>query len=88
MACGAPVVCSNVSSLPEVAGGAALLAPPMDDDALAAAIHLVLTQPSLAETLRRKGFAQAAGFTWRHCAEQTAALYHETAARKAAEVRP
>ena len=62
MACGAPVVCSDVSSLPEVAGDAALAVAPQDDAALAAATHLVLTQPALAELLRARGGAELPAF--------------------------
>lgn len=78
MACGAPTVCSTISSLPEVAGDAALLVPPTDDEALAAAVQRVLTEPGLAEAMRSKGFQQAAGFRWERCAEETVAVYGET----------
>ena len=76
MACPAPVVCSNVSSLPEVAGDAALLVPPLAADALAAAVRLVVTQPALAAEMRRRGLQQAARFRWTTCAGETTALYH------------
>lgn len=75
MACAAPVVCSNVSSLPEVTGDAALLAPPQDVEALADAVRLVVTQPALAERMRGRGLHQAARFRWDRCAAETAALY-------------
>ncbi|MBE2238579.1 MAG: glycosyltransferase family 4 protein [Caldilineaceae bacterium] len=75
MACAAPVVCSNVSSLPEVAGDAALLTPPHDHEALAAAVQLVVTQPALAGEMRRRGQRQAARFRWESCAAATADLY-------------
>ena len=77
MACGAPVVCSNVSSLPEVAGDAALLAPPTDDEALAAAIKRILTEPGLASALSTKGFAQANRFQWERCARATVEIYRQ-----------
>ena len=80
MACGAPVVASNVSSLPEVAGDAALLIPPTDDTALALAVHLVITQPNLADALRTHGLARAAPFTWRRTAADTVAVYEQTLA--------
>lgn len=79
MACGAPVVCSNVSSLPEVAGGAALLVAPEDDAALADAVRLVLTQPALAESMRERGRIQAARFRWERCAAETLAVYRRLA---------
>jgi len=88
MACGAPVICSNVSSLPEVAGDAALLVPPTDADAIADGLRRLLANPSLQERLRALGKAQAARFTWERCAQETAALYLETATRKAREVHP
>lgn len=77
MACGAPVVCSNVSSLPEVAGDAALLVDLMDVDALHAAVRRVLTDGELAQHLSTAGPRQAAGFRWERCAAETAALYQE-----------
>ena len=80
MACAAPVVCSNVSSLPEVAGDAALLVDPHDPVALADAVALVLTQPALADAMRALGPPQAACFRWESCAAETAALYHAVAA--------
>ncbi len=79
MACATPVVCSNVSSLPEVAGAAALMAAPEDDDGLAHAVHLVLSQPQLAAALRAAGLAQAARFRWPRCAAQTVELYRQVA---------
>ncbi|MFN8489116.1 MAG: glycosyltransferase family 1 protein [Caldilineaceae bacterium] len=82
MACGAPVVCSNISSLPEVAGDAALLVAPTDDEALAAAIQRVFTEPGLARVMQTKGFAQAARFRWVQCAQETVTIYQETGKRK------
>ena len=75
MACGTPVVCSNVSSLPEVAGSAALLVDPRDEEALLAALRRILTEPGLAEELSRRGREQAARFSWSRCAEETVAVY-------------
>ncbi len=71
------MVCSNVSSLPEVAGDAALLVDPMDVDALHAAVRRVLTDGELARHLSAAGQRQAAGFRWERCAAETAALYQE-----------
>lgn len=75
MACGAPVVCSNTSSLPEVAGDAALLVDPLDVDALAAALARVLQDPALREQMRARGLAQAARFSWERAARETLAVY-------------
>ena len=71
MACGCPVVCSNSSSLPEVAGNAALYHHPLDKEALTDQLSRLLTQPTLAATLRQKGLEQAARFSWEACAAQT-----------------
>jgi glycosyltransferase involved in cell wall biosynthesis len=83
MACGTPVVTSNTSSLPEVAGDAALLVDPCDVDAIAAALRRVLTDPGLAEELRARGPARAAEFTWERTARETLAVYERAAASRA-----
>ncbi len=75
MACGAAVICSNASSLPEVAGEAALLVDPLDVEALAAAITRVLDDAGLAEDLRRRGLRQAARFSWSQTARRTLEIY-------------
>jgi len=75
MACGTPVICSNVSSLPEVAGSAALQVDPRDSTALAAAISRVLDDPSLREQMRSDGLAQAGRFSWTRTAQQTLDAY-------------
>jgi len=83
MACGAPVVCANTSSLPEVAGDAALLVDPLDTDALTAALRRVLSDPELASELRRRGAAQAARFSWERTAQETLAVYEQVLAQPA-----
>lgn len=72
LACGRPVVTSNVSSLPEAGGDAAIFAPPSDGDALSDALARALTVEP--EALAR-GPAHAARFTWAATAAQTAASY-------------
>lgn len=79
MACAAPVVCSNVSSLPEVTGDAALHVSPHDPGALAAAVRLLVSQPALLAAMRQRGPAQAARFRWESAAAETAALYYNVA---------
>jgi glycosyltransferase involved in cell wall biosynthesis len=79
MACGAPVVCSDRTSLPEVVGDAAVLVDPEDPGALVAAVRGVLADPARAEDLRRRGIERARGFTWERAAERTAAVYREAA---------
>ena len=75
MACGTPVVCSNTSSLPEVAGDAALLVDPLNVNALAATIGRVLGDAALAGDMCQRGLQQAARFTWAQTAQQTLAIY-------------
>jgi len=70
MACGTPVVAANTSSLPEVAGDAALLVDPHDAEALAEALARVLTDDALRRTLRRRGLQRARRFTWQAAAEK------------------
>jgi glycosyltransferase involved in cell wall biosynthesis len=77
MACGAPVITSNVSALPEVAGDAALLVNPDDEAALAEAILRVVTDPGLAATFRERGLKRARHFTWQRTAIETVAAYRE-----------
>lgn len=75
MACGTPVVCSNVSSMPEVAGDAACMVDPYDSEALALALQQLLTTPSLQEDLRQRGLQQANTFSWQRTARETLAVY-------------
>ncbi|PKO22871.1 MAG: glycosyltransferase family 1 protein [Chloroflexi bacterium HGW-Chloroflexi-1] len=75
MACGAPVVCSNTSSLPEVAGDAALLVDPLDIDAIADTLYRLLADPDLRADLARRGLVQAARFSWPRAATETLAVY-------------
>jgi glycosyltransferase involved in cell wall biosynthesis len=75
MARGVPVACSRRSSLPEVAGDAALLFDPEDVDAIRAAMERLLTDSELADGLRAAGRERAALFTWERTAELTVASY-------------
>jgi len=70
MACGAPVVSSNASSLPEVAGDAALYFDPRDVDAMANAMHRALSDAALRDELRARGLAQARKFSWEKAARE------------------
>lgn len=78
MACGTPVITSNISSLPEVAGSAALLIDPLNEQELAAALQRILNDQPLRARLRAEGVRQAAKFTWRDAAEKTLQLYRES----------
>ena len=71
MACGTPVVCSQSSSLPEVAGDAALLVDPLDPDSLAEALVRVVEEEGLRRELAERGFEQAQRFSWQRCARET-----------------
>ena len=71
MRCGTPVITSTTSSLPEVAGEAALLVNPRDSDAIAEALGRLVTDQALRADLIERGYRQADRFTWRQAAEQT-----------------
>ena len=75
MACGAPVICSNVSSLPEVTGDAALLVSPDDVPGLAEAMRGVWEDLELRRDMVARGLARARGFTWERVARQTIRTY-------------
>ncbi len=75
MACGCPVVTSNVSSLPEVAGDAAVLVDPYSVDAIAGGIATLWTDEGRRRELSARGLARARSFTWERTARETAALY-------------
>ncbi len=75
MACGTPVVTSNLSSMPEIAGDAALLIDPYDVDALADAIRRLVSDEALRTELVERGFEQAACFTWERAAQQLRDVY-------------
>jgi glycosyltransferase involved in cell wall biosynthesis len=79
MASGTPVVTSNVSSLPEVAGDAAVLVDPYSPQAIADGIYQVLTDESLRRSLRQKGVARAAQFSWEQSVRRIRAIYGEAA---------
>ena len=75
MACGTPVVTSNVASLPEVVGNAALLRDPRDYGGLADAVYSVLTDRTLEELLIERGRSHVKKFTWERTAEETLEVY-------------
>lgn len=77
MALGAPAVTSNVSSLPEVAGDAAVLVDPCCVEAIAGGLRRVVTDPGLADALRAKGIARAQTFSWERTAAEHLRLYRE-----------
>ena len=75
MSCGAPVVISDRGSLPEIAGGAALVVDPDDAHALAEAMKRATGDADLRARLRERGLARAAEFGWERCARETLAVY-------------
>ena len=79
MASGAPVIASNRSAVPEVAGDAAWLVDPEDTDALAAALVALTRDPERRADLSRRGLDQAAKFTWAGAVEKTWQVYRELA---------
>ena len=79
MAAGAPVITSSVSSMPEVAGDAALLVDPLDVEAITEAILRLATDSALSDDLRQRGRTRAAGFDWHTCAEAVADVYRSVA---------
>jgi glycosyltransferase involved in cell wall biosynthesis len=77
MASGCPVVTSNISSLPEVAGDAAIMVDPTSVDAIADAMAQVLGDAGLGADLRRRGLERAGMFSWERCAQETQAVYEQ-----------
>jgi glycosyltransferase involved in cell wall biosynthesis len=77
MASGTPVVTSNVSSLPEVVGDAAVLVDPTDAESIADGMRRVLTDPALAASLSTRGLTRAAEFSWERSVRQIRAIYGE-----------
>lgn len=77
MSCGVPVISSNASSLPEVAGDAAILVNSNDTNAYAANIVKVLSNAKLAKKMSQDGITQAAKFSWKKNAQQTMKVYEK-----------
>ncbi len=82
MACGTPVLCSNTSSLPEVAGDAALPISPGDVRGWAQAIEQITRDATLRAELRQRGLRQAKRFSWEETARQTREVYREIYAHR------
>jgi glycosyltransferase involved in cell wall biosynthesis len=80
MASGTPVVTSNISSLPEVAGDAAVLVDPHFPQAIADGIYTVLTDESVRRALRQKGLARAAQFSWEQSVRRVLDIYRDAGA--------
>lgn len=81
MHCGTPVIASNTSSLPEIVGEAGLQVDPLDVNAIATAMDLIVWNKDLRSRLRVQGYQQARQFTWERCGEQILTALEETAAQ-------
>jgi glycosyltransferase involved in cell wall biosynthesis len=80
MACGAPVLTSDCSSLAEIGAGAALLVDPRREEAVADGLARLLGGPALREELRAAGLARAAEYSWARAAEETVCVYEAVGA--------
>ena len=88
MACGTPTIVSNVSSLPEVVGDAALLVNPRDTEEIAVAMHRLLTDDDLHAELSEKGLQRAHTFSWEKAARRTLEVYRQVVAARTAPSSP
>ncbi len=77
MACGCPVITSNISSMPEVAGGAAMLVDPYNVEELSSTVEKVLSDEQLRREMRDKGLERVKVFSWQKTAMQTLQVYKE-----------
>jgi glycosyltransferase involved in cell wall biosynthesis len=77
MACGVPVITSNTSALPEIAGEAACLVDPKDPHEMSWQITKILSNEVLYNEMKEKGFENAKRFTWQNAAHATEAVYNE-----------
>lgn len=79
MGCGTPTVCANVTALPEIAGDAAVLVDPLDEESIYYGLRRVVTDAALRESLRERGLHRAAQFSWERTARETVAVYRKVA---------
>jgi glycosyltransferase involved in cell wall biosynthesis len=77
MACGTPVVTSNISSLPEVVGSAGILVNPHDHEEIASAIYRLLTDKKLSSRFTKEGLERSSHFTWEKAAAEMLAIFRE-----------
>ena len=77
MACGCPVIASNVTSLPEIAGNASILVNPLDAGEIVKAIKMVILDETLRKELIKKGLERVKAFSWEKCAKETLKTYKE-----------
>ncbi len=81
MACGTPVICSNTSSIPEIAGDAALLCHPGDAATMGAQLRELAANPDQRRIMGERGLRQAAKFRWSRAADETIQTYYRAAGR-------
>jgi glycosyltransferase involved in cell wall biosynthesis len=79
MACGTPILTSNVNGLKEIAGDAAVLIDPSDTELIANSMARILSSSELRGSLSRKGLERSSIFSWDHCAKSTLALLERVA---------
>ena len=77
MKCGTPVLTSNISSLPEIVGHAAILVDPYDEESIAFGMEQLVQDSDLRERLAREGLQQAALFSWQKAAAETLNIYRQ-----------
>ncbi|MBO8132075.1 MAG: glycosyltransferase family 4 protein [Candidatus Marinimicrobia bacterium] len=77
MACGTPVVTSNVSSLPETVNDAAIKVDPYNPEEIAKAVRKILNDPDFSKNLTKKGLTHSSKYTWKRCAEETYSFYKD-----------
>lgn len=77
MACGCPVVCSNLTSLPEVAGDAGVLFDPREPDEIAQAVWSVWDDAAVCRGMRERGLSRASLFTWEETTRRTMEVYRK-----------
>ncbi|WP_199621702.1 glycosyltransferase family 4 protein [Paenibacillus alkalitolerans] len=82
ISCGAPVVTSRTSSLPEIAGEGALFINPREVDSLVEAMTRLLSHPGLRETLKTAALKQSRKFSWKNTTEQILDIYHQVMENK------
>jgi glycosyltransferase involved in cell wall biosynthesis len=80
MACGCPVIASDIPPFREVTNGTALLIPPDDVEKLGQALHDFVRSEEMRDSLGKQGLMRARDFSWDRCAKETLAIYHEAAA--------
>lgn len=86
MRCGTPVIASNIKVMLEVVGDAAILIDPHDDEALAVAMHRILSDDHLRQDLISKGFVRAQKFSWDQAARETMNVYRKVAQKQMIDV--